>query len=66
MRLAMPHPKTGSKPVSMVASPLKFSKSQVDYRMAPPVLGQHSEEVLGEVLGLSPDEVAGLRDRGVI
>ena len=50
----------------MVASPLKFSKSQVDYRMAPPVLGQHSEEVLGEVLGLSPDEVAGLRDRGVI
>jgi crotonobetainyl-CoA:carnitine CoA-transferase CaiB-like acyl-CoA transferase len=66
MRLDMPHPKTGSKPVSMVASPLKFSKSQVDYRMAPPVLGQHSEEVLGEVLGLSPDEVAGLRDRGVI
>ena len=66
MRLDMPHPKTGSKPVSMVASPLKFSKSQVDYRMAPPVLGQHSEEVLGEVLGLSADEVAGLRDRGVI
>tara|TARA_R110000772_G_scaffold231592_1_gene342499 strand:- start:106266 stop:107483 length:1218 start_codon:yes stop_codon:yes gene_type:complete len=66
MRLDMPHPKTGSRPVSMVASPLKFSKSQVDYRMAPPVLGQHSEEVLGEVLGLSADEVAALRDRGVI
>lgn len=66
MRLDMPHPKTGAKPVSMVASPLKFSKSQVDYRMAPPVLGQHSEEVLGEVLGLGADEVAGLRDRGVI
>ena len=66
MRLDMPHPKTGTKPVSMVASPLKFSKSQVDYRLSPPVLGQHSEEVLGEVLGLSADEVAGLRDRGVI
>jgi crotonobetainyl-CoA:carnitine CoA-transferase CaiB-like acyl-CoA transferase len=66
MRLDMPHPKTGSKPVSMVGSPLKFSKSKVDYRMAPPVLGQHSDEVLDEVLGLSADEIAALRDQGVI
>jgi len=66
MKLEMPHPKTGTKPVGMVASPLKLSKSQVDYRYAPPVLGEHTDEVLSDLLGLAADDIAGLRERGVI
>ena len=66
MQLDMPHPKTGTAPVKMVASPLKFSESKVDYRYAPPVLGQHVDEVLNELLDMSEDDIAGLRERGVI
>ena len=66
MNLSMPHPKTGSNPVRMVASPLKFSKTQVDYRYAPPVLGQHTDEVLKDLLGMSADEIAALRAGEVI
>ncbi|MEK9671529.1 MAG: CaiB/BaiF CoA-transferase family protein [Rhodospirillaceae bacterium] len=66
MNLEMPHPATGSNPVRMVASPLKFSDSKVDYRYAPPVLGQHTDEVLKELLGMADDEILGLRDQGVI
>jgi crotonobetainyl-CoA:carnitine CoA-transferase CaiB-like acyl-CoA transferase len=34
--------------------------------MAPPLLGQHTDEVLREVLGKSGDEIAALRARGVV
>jgi crotonobetainyl-CoA:carnitine CoA-transferase CaiB-like acyl-CoA transferase len=37
----------------VTASPLRFSDSPVTYRRAPPLLGEHTEEVLREVLGIS-------------
>ncbi|WP_144636471.1 CaiB/BaiF CoA transferase family protein [Bordetella genomosp. 13] len=49
LRRDMPHPQGGMAPVT--ASPLRFSASPVAYRMPPPLLGQHTEEVLREVLG---------------
>ena len=42
----------------VTASPLRFSDSPVVYRRAPPLLGQHTEEVLREVLGKSPQAIA--------
>ena len=51
MRMDMPHPVAGSVP--LVANPVRFSVSRVDYRRSPPRLGEHSAEVLQEWLGMS-------------
>jgi len=45
--------------------PVKMSASHVPVKSAP-LLGQHSEEVLGEVLGYSAEQVAALREQEVI
>ena len=66
MRLEMAHPATGQRPVALVASPVRLSETGVEYRHAPPLLGQHTDEVLGEVLGLDPAAITGLRDAGTI
>jgi len=58
MTVAMPHPLTDQ--LRLVASPMKFSATPVQYRRAPPLLGEHTEEVLAE-LGLAGDEVEALK-----
>ena len=63
LRVEMAHEAGG--PAPGVASPLRMSGTPVEYRHAPPVLGQHTEAVLGG-LGLSADEIADLRARGVV
>ncbi len=50
----------------MPASPLKFSATPVESGAPAPLLGQHTPEVLGGLLGLSVDEVEGLRRAGVV
>jgi crotonobetainyl-CoA:carnitine CoA-transferase CaiB-like acyl-CoA transferase len=52
--------------VPMVASPMRFSETRLEHRRAPPVLGQHTEEVLGGLLGKSGAEIERLRAAGVI
>ncbi len=64
MRMSMPHPLAGEVP--LLANPVRFSASPIEYRHAPPLLGQHTEEVLRERLGLSLDEIAALRVSGVV
>ncbi len=64
MRLDLAHPTAGT--VSVPASPLKLSRTPVDYRRAPPLLGQHTQEVLTEWLSLPDDELQALRARHVI
>jgi crotonobetainyl-CoA:carnitine CoA-transferase CaiB-like acyl-CoA transferase len=51
--------------VPLVASPMRFSETPVEYRLAPPALGQHTEEVL-RGLGKSDAEIARLREAGVV
>ncbi|HZR02235.1 MAG TPA: CoA transferase [Burkholderiales bacterium] len=60
----MEHASAG--PLPLVASPLRLSASPVRYRLAPPLLGQHTVEVLQSRLGLSATEIAQLRMAGVI
>jgi succinate--hydroxymethylglutarate CoA-transferase len=53
-------------PIKVVNSPVKYSESQPEIRLAPPTLGQHTTEVLCDHVGLSKAEVAALRDQGVV
>jgi crotonobetainyl-CoA:carnitine CoA-transferase CaiB-like acyl-CoA transferase len=64
MRIELPHPLAGQAP--LVANPIRLSGSPVQYRSAPPTLGQHTDEVLAQWLGLESSAVAGLRQRGVV
>lgn len=50
----------------LVASPLKMSGTPVRQDLPPPLLGQHTTDVLGEVLGYSAEQQAALRAKGVI
>lgn len=52
--------------VPTVANPVRFSGTPVEYKRAPPVLGQHTAKVLREILGYSDEEVAKLYDSGAI
>jgi formyl-CoA transferase len=49
-----------------VANPVRFSAGAVSYRAAPPLLGQHSEEVLADWLGYSAQTISGLKKAGTI
>jgi len=50
----------------MAGSPLEFSAIERRKVGPAPVLGQHTEEILGEDLGLSPTEIGRLHDDGVV
>ncbi len=64
MRVAMPHPAAGGGNVDLIGNPLKLSASPVSYRRPPPLLGQHTDEVLGEWLGLAADGARPFARRG--
>lgn len=64
MVVEMPHA-TGET-VKVIANPVKLSATPPDYRSPPPVLGQHTDEVLTGVLGMSAAEIAALREKGVL
>jgi hypothetical protein len=64
IRVEMPHPVAGS--VSTVASPMRFSATPVEYKQAPPVLGEHTEEVLQQILGKTAQEMTQLRSDGIV
>jgi glutaryl-CoA transferase len=64
LRIDIPHPSGGTAPV--VASPMRLSETPVEYRIAPPLLGQHNEEIYRGLLGKSEDELAKLKSAGIV
>lgn len=58
------HPTAGE--VRLVASPLRLSGTPVVEPVAPPLLGEHTDEVLQRILGEDADSIAALRDAGAI
>ena len=64
LRFELPHPLAGSVP--QVASPIRLSATPIQHRNAPPLLGEHTEQVLQQWLGLSAEQIVGLREAGVL
>ena len=64
MRVAMPHPTAGE--VHLAGSPLKLSATPVEFRLPPPLLGEHTKEILTTLLGYSVQGVEQLLSDGVI
>ena len=58
------HPLAGEVPT--VANPVRFSATPVQYRSAPPMLGQHTAEILSRELQYTPDQIAALSRDGAI
>ena len=56
----------GTGPVNLVSSPMKLSATPVRNEVAPPLLGQHTNEVLGELLGYSSEKIQQLRKDAII
>jgi len=63
-RIEMPHALAGTVP--LVANPIRLSASPVTYRNAPPTLGQHTDEVLAQWLGLNAAAIKALRSKRVL
>ena len=64
MIVEIDHPIAGRQ--AMPNSPLKFSQTPIQLQRPAPLLGQHTEEVLRDMLDLGTDEITGLRADGVI
>jgi crotonobetainyl-CoA:carnitine CoA-transferase CaiB-like acyl-CoA transferase len=63
MKVELQHP---AGPISLLASPLRFSDTPVSYDVPPPLLGQHTGAVLHELLGIDEAQLEALRDKGVV
>ena len=64
VKIELSHPVAGRLP--LVASPMRFSGTPLEYRLPPPLLGEHTEEVLKNLLGKTDAEIAKLRADGVV
>ncbi len=64
LQLELEHPLAGS--VASVANPIRLSQTPIEYRQAPPLLGQHTDEVLGRLLSLDAMALTQLRAEGII
>jgi len=64
LQFDLAHPTAGR--VASVANPIKLSQTPIEYQLPPPMLGQHTDEVLGRLLDLDGDAIAALRDAAII
>lgn len=64
LKQTLPHPVAGS--VDLVACPIKYSETPAGATTPPPTLGEHTNEVLGTLLGLETARMTALREAGVI
>ena len=66
MIVNMDHKKTGKSPLKLIANPIKMDETPPSYRMPPPLLGEHTDEILSVEIGLSETEIKNLKDNEII
>jgi len=64
VKIELDHAAAGKLP--LVASPMRFSGTPLDYRLAPPLLGEHTDQILKDFLKLNENEIARLRADGIV
>ncbi len=64
LRVDLEHPLAGTTPT--VRNPIRYSDTELEFKDAPPLLGQHTDSVLQDVLGLDDGAIAKLREDGVV
>ncbi|KQP47530.1 CaiB/BaiF CoA-transferase family protein [Pseudorhodoferax sp. Leaf274] len=64
LQMAMPH--AAGADVALVANPIRMSDTPVQYREAPPQLGQHTRAVLHDILKMSEEDIDALQSKGAL
>jgi formyl-CoA transferase len=64
MKIDVPHPLAGKVP--LVANPIRYSRTSLDYDTPPPLLGEHTDEILRGLLGKSAAEIIELRTKRIV
>jgi formyl-CoA transferase len=64
MLIEVPHPTIG--PLKLAGTPLKMASLNHPPRRPPPLLGEHTDQVLANMLNLTADEIRQLRDTGIV
>jgi crotonobetainyl-CoA:carnitine CoA-transferase CaiB-like acyl-CoA transferase len=64
MKIELDHPLAGKVP--LVASPMRFSATPLAFKAPPPTLGQHTDEILRSMLGMSAADISQLRAEGIV
>jgi formyl-CoA transferase len=60
----VPHPTIGT--LRLAGIPVKYSETPGTVRLHPPILGEHTDEVLTDVLGYTPERIASLKEQGAV
>jgi crotonobetainyl-CoA:carnitine CoA-transferase CaiB-like acyl-CoA transferase len=64
MKIEVPHPLAGLVP--LVANPIRYSRTSLSYDTPPPLLGEHTDQVLRGVLGKTEAEIGELRAKRIV
>jgi formyl-CoA transferase len=64
LKIELPHAAAGNVP--LVASPMRFSETPIRHEVPPPVLGQHTDEILRGVLKKTDAEIAQLKSARIV
>ena len=64
MQIELDHPLADTVP--QVASPIKIVGEELVYQGSPPTLGQHSNDILKNLLGMSPEKITDLEEKKII
>ncbi len=64
LKIEMQHAVAGKVP--LVASPMRFSETPIKHEIPPPAVGQHTDEILRDVLRKNAIEIAALRSGGIV
>jgi crotonobetainyl-CoA:carnitine CoA-transferase CaiB-like acyl-CoA transferase len=64
VQIDMPHPTAGT--MKLVGSPMRLSQTPVELRLAPPTLGQHTQEILSKRLNMDSKAIQLLQEKGIV